>query len=268
VIPVESQPGLESTSAMPTPATSATRDAAACRRSPVRADPSLVVIELEDTPVARVGRARRSPADGDPDGPAASQPPHSVAIQIDDVGAAARTPVDELHADAPAIAAHADHASSPIPDAKLRSCGRVHPARVAVCADADTGLAIPGGRPGHVVPGRACAELGPYLADRSRGVALGRLRPRSARRLLNDEICDRPGSRARRSKGTGRGRLALTELDRVEVSGGQCRRGRWGSSGCGGRDPQRRKRAEQDQRARSSAGQTMTPMTIDSSGRR
>jgi hypothetical protein len=181
---------------------------------------------------------------------------------------AARAPVDEPDIDAGTAATDVDDPAPPVSDAQRGPGGRVVAARIGTGAHADARLAVPGRRSRGVVAGRACLGHWRRLGDGTRGVRLRRLRARRVRRLVHGEIGDRSGRRTRGNlDGVGRA-VTRTELDRVEVCGGQCRRGRWGSSGCGGRDPQRRKRAEEDQRARSSAGQTMTPLTMDSSGRR
>ena len=185
--------------------------------------------------------------------------------------AAARAPVDEPDVHARAAAADSDHPAAPIPDAQCGSRSRVVAARVRVMTDADTRLAVPRGRTPCALAGRTRPGHRRRLADRASLVRLVRPRARRERALFVGEIGDR-GKRRRGARvfqhGVGRRARERTELDRVEISGGQCRRGRWGSSGCGGGDPQRRKRAEKRQCARSSAVQTRTPVTICSSGRR
>ncbi len=161
--------------------------------------------------------------------------------------------------------------AAPVADAQRGSRRRVVAARVGAVTGAHARLAVPGGRAPGALARRARPGHRGRLADRARLVRLARHRARRERPLLVGEVGDR-GERLRIARtlqdGVGRRARQRTELDRVEISGGQCRRGRWGSSGRGGGDQQRRKRAEEGQRARSSAGQTRTPVTIRSSGRR
>ena len=85
-------------------------------------------------------------------------------------------------------------------------------------------------------PARSCPVelalgIGGAFADRARLVRLARPRARRERALLVGEIGDR-GERRLVARtlldGVGRRARSRTELDRVEISGGQCRRGRSG----------------------------------------
>lgn len=117
------------------------------------------------------------PADRDTDrtGRQRRQVAERVAVQVDDVVAAAGAPVDERDVHAMAVPAHAYVAAAPVADAELRSGGRVQATRVRVMTGADSGLAIPRGRARGAVPGQPDGRLaqrrrGPWRRnERSRG---------------------------------------------------------------------------------------------------
>jgi hypothetical protein len=84
-----------------------------------------------------------------------------VAVEVDDPGAMALAPVDELDGHARPVRADRDRPPPPVADPERRPGSGIEAARVSLRADAPAGQAVPAGRPGDArAPAGGCHRHG------------------------------------------------------------------------------------------------------------